>query len=130
MKQRIMASTAGFRWLSILLIILLTGIFQIQPALAAPLSDRNHAVPVAALKLVQFVNDPKTALDIQAVATLVDYVLGSKPNKETDLTTIHKAPGAYYAFDTRINFSNFLQYSYSKQIPSVVTSPSLLLIWQ
>ena len=37
-----------------------------------------------------------------------------------------KATGAYYEFDTRINFSSFLQYSYSSQIPSVLTSPASL----
>lgn len=126
MKRSIMASTAGFRWLSILLIILLIGIFQLQPAQAAPLSDSNHAVPVAALKLVQFVNDPKAVLDVQAIATLVDYVIGAKSSRESDLPTIQKAPGGYYEYDTRISFSDFLQYSYSSQIPAALTSPSSL----
>ena len=76
------------------------------------------------MKLVQFCADPKAGLDAQAVATLVDYVLGPKSNKEADLPKLQEAPGAYYEFDTRINFSSFLQYSYSHQIPSVLTSPS------
>ena len=126
MTQKTTKPAAGFRRLLILLIILLLTIFQLQPALALPVSDSSQAVPVAAMKLVQFGTDPKAGLDAQAVATLVDYVLGSKPNKEADLPKIQKAPGAYYEFDTRISFSNFLQYSYSNQIPSVLTSPSSL----
>ena len=126
MKQKTTKPAVGFRRLSIPLIILLLAIFQLQPALAVPVSDSSQAVPAAAMKLVGFGTDPKAGLDAQAVATLVDYVLGSKPNKETDLPTFQKAPGAYYEFDTRISFSNFLQYSYSNQIPSVLTSPSSL----
>jgi hypothetical protein len=128
MKQRTTKSAAGFRRLSIPLIILLLAIFQLQPAMALPLplSDSSHAVPAAAMKLVGFGADPKAGFDARAVATLVDYVLGSKPNKEADLPIFQKAPGAYYEFDTRISFSNFLQYSYSNQIPLILTSPSSL----
>lgn len=126
MKQMTTKSTAGFQRLAIPLIILLLAIFQLQPALALPISDNNNAVATAAMKLVQFGSDPKARLDTLAVATLVDYVLGAKPNKETDLPSFHKAPGAYYEFDTRISISKFLQYSYSNQIPSVFTSPSSL----
>ena len=117
-------SASGIQRLAIPLIILLLAIFQLQPALALPVSDSNQVVTAAAMKLVQFGSDPKTQLDTLAVATLVDYVLGAKPNKETDLPSFHKAPGAYYEFDTRTSISKFLQYSYSNQIPSVLTSPS------
>jgi len=126
MTQNKTKPAVDFRWLSILLIILLLTIIQLQTVLAEPVSDSSQAVSVAAMKLVEFGTDSKAGLDVQAVAMLVDYVLGSKPNKETDLPTVHKAPGAYYVFDTRINFLNFLQYSYSNQIPSVLTSPSSL----
>ncbi|PKN36945.1 MAG: hypothetical protein CVU62_12680 [Deltaproteobacteria bacterium HGW-Deltaproteobacteria-2] len=126
MKQMTTKSTAGFQRLAIPLIILLLAIFQLQPALALPISDNSNAVATAAMKLVQFGSDPKARIDTLAVATLVDYVLGAKPNKETDLPSFHKAPGAYYEFDTRISISKFLQYSYSNQIPSVFTSPSSL----
>jgi hypothetical protein len=78
------------------------------------------------MKLVGFCADPNAGLDAQAVATLVDYVLGPKPSKEVDLPKLQEAPGAYYEFDTRINFSGFLQYSYTNQIPAVLTSPSSL----
>jgi hypothetical protein len=56
----------------------------------------------------------------------VDYVLGPKPSKEVDLPKLKEAPGAYYEFETRVNFSSFLQYSYTSQIPLVLTSPSCL----
>jgi hypothetical protein len=126
---RDLACPSGYqviRWLSIALMISLLTIFQHQPALAIPLSDSSSPIPIAAMKLVQFCADPKVGLDAQAVATLVDYVLGPKSNKEADLPKLQEAPGAYYEFDTRINFSSFLQYSYSNQIPSVLTSPSSL----
>ncbi|MGA3281865.1 MAG: hypothetical protein ABSD50_12890 [Smithella sp.] len=125
-KKMTTKSSAGFQRLAIPLIILLPVIFQLQPALALPLSDNNKVVTAAAMKLVAFGSDPKAQLDIPAVATLVDYVLGAKPNKETDLPSLNKAPGAYYEFDTRISISRFLQYSYSSRIPSVLTSPSSL----
>jgi hypothetical protein len=76
------------------------------------------------MKLVQFCADPQAELDAQAVAALVDYVLGPKSDKEADLPKLQEAPGAYYEFDTRVNFSSFLQYSYSHQIPSALTSPA------
>jgi len=119
-------SSAGIWRLAIPLIILLPVIFHLQPALALPASDNNQIVTAAAMKLVAFGSDPKAQLDIPAVATLVDYVLGAKPNKETDLPSLNKAPGAYYEFDTRISISRFLQYSFSSRIPSVFTSPSSL----
>jgi hypothetical protein len=126
MKQMTTKSTVCFQRLAIPLIILLLAIFQLRPALALPISDSNNDVTAAAMKLVQFGSDPKARLDTLAIATLVDYVLGAKLNKETDLPSFHKAPGAYYEFDTRISISKFLQYSYSNQIPSVLTSPSSL----
>jgi len=124
MKKRKTNKSFGFRWLSVALTILLLAIFQNQPAQALPLSDSSNPVPAAAMKLVQFCADPNVGLDSQAIATLVDYVLGPKLNKESGLPALQKATGAYYEFDTRINFSNFLKYSYNNQIPSVLTSPA------
>lgn len=126
MKQRTTKATGGFLRLSIPVILLLLAIFQLQPALAAPVPDSSRDVPDAAIRLVQFGTDSQTGLNSRAVATLVDYVLGSKPNKEADLPAFNKATGAYYEFDTRISFSNFLQYSYNRQIPAVLRSPSSL----
>ena len=126
MIPRTTRPAVSFWRLSITLIILLLAVFHLQPALAVPLSDSTHAVPAAAMKLVQFGTNPKSGLDAQSVATLVDYVLSAKPVKEASLPVVNKAPGAYYEFDTRIGFSNFLQYSYSHQIPAALTSPSSL----
>jgi hypothetical protein len=127
MMKKITTKTAsGIRRLSIALMISLLTIFQQQPALAVPLSDSANPVPAAAMKLVQFCTDPKVGLDAHAVATVVDYVLESKPSKEADLPKINEIPGAYYEYDTRINFSHFLQYAYSKQIPAALTSPASL----
>jgi hypothetical protein len=91
MKKRTTNPASGsrdhqvIRWLLIALIISLLTIFQYQPALAIPLSDSSSPIPAAAMKLVQFCADPKVGLDTQAIATLVDYVLGPKSNKEADL---------------------------------------------
>ena len=126
MKKRTTNPASGLRWLLIALIISLLTIFQYQPALTIPLSDSSSPIPAAAMKLVQFCADPKVGLDTQAIATLVDYVLGPKSNKEADLPKIQEVPGAYYEFDTRINFSSFLQYSYNSKIPSALTSPASL----
>ena len=116
----------GFRRPLIVLVILLLVMFRHQPALAIPLSDNSNSIPAAAMKLVQFCVDPKIGLDNRDVAALVDYVLGPKISKEAELPKIQEAPGAYYEFDTRINFSSFLQYSYNNQIPSDLTSPASL----
>jgi len=116
----------SLRWLLITLMISLLTIFQHQPAMAISLTDSASHVPAAAMKLIQFCANPKAGLDAQSVAILVDYVLESKSNKEAALPKLKETPGAYYEFDTRINFSSFLQYSYSNQIPSVLTSPASL----
>jgi len=76
------------------------------------------------MKLVQFCADPSVRLDIQAVATLVDYVLEPKSNTETDLPKLQECPGAYHEFDTKITFSRFLAYAYNPQIPAALTRPS------
>ena len=110
----------------ITLIISLLTMFQYQPALAVPLTDNASPVPAAALKLIGFCANPKVGLDAQAIAILVDYVLEQKSSKESDLPKIKETPGAYYEFDTRISFTNFLQYSYSNQAPAALTSPASL----
>jgi hypothetical protein len=127
MKKRTTDTAAAFRRLAIVFVILMLAVFQNQRAFAAPPSDGSNPVPAAAaMKLVQFCADPKIGLDSEAVATLVDYVLGSKPSRESGLPSYGKATGAYHEFDTRISFANFLKYSYSSQIPSVLTSPASL----
>ena len=118
----------GFRFILIALLSLLLTVFQHQSvqAQALSLAETSSPIPIAAMKLVQFCADPKVGLDAQAVATLVDYVLGPKSSNEADLPKLQDATGAYYEFDTRINFASFLKYSYSHQIPSVLTGPSSL----
>ncbi len=107
MKIKTTNLSSGFRWLSTALMISLLTIFQHQPALALSLADSSSPIPAAAMKLVQFCADPKVGLDAQAVAVLVDYVLGPKSNEEADLPKLQEASGAYYEFDTRINFVQF-----------------------
>ncbi len=126
MKKRTTNPATGFRWLSTTLMVSLLILFQYQPAFASSPSDSSSPIPVAAMKLVAFCADPKTGLDARAVATLVDYVLEPKSNKETALPTIQESTGAYYEFDTAINFASFLQYSYTSKIPSAIMSPSSL----
>jgi hypothetical protein len=82
------------------------------------------AVNEAAFKLVQFCNDPKVGLDEEAIATLVDYVLSSKQDREHALPQSQKCSGAYYEFDTKVSFSRFIEYSYNPLIPAVITRPS------
>ena len=124
MKIWSMNLSSGFRWLSMAVMLSLMILFQHQPALALSPSDSSSPVPIAAMKLIHFCADPKVGLDAQAVATLVDYVLGPKPNKEADLPKLQECPGAYYEFDTKITFLRFLEYAYSSQIPAPLTRPS------
>ncbi|MGV8057091.1 MAG: hypothetical protein AB2L12_03505 [Smithellaceae bacterium] len=108
-----------------MMISLLT-VFQYKSALAVSLSDSFNPIPVAAMKLVQFCANPQAGLDAQAVAVLVDYVLEPKSNKEAELPEFQESTGAYYEFDTRINFSSFLQYAYNNKVPAALTRPSSL----
>jgi len=126
MKKILTNYISGLHRPLIALIILLLIIFGHRPALAISLTDSASPVPAAAMKLVAFCADPKAGLDAQAVAILVDYVLEPKANKEAELPKIKETPGAYYEFDTRINFSSFLQYSYNNQVPASLTSPASL----
>ncbi|HET6489713.1 MAG TPA: hypothetical protein VFG28_08115, partial [Syntrophales bacterium] len=126
MKKRTTNPATGLRWLSITLIVSLLTIFQYKPALASSPSDSSSLVAAAAMKLVAFCADHKAGLNAQAVATLVDYVLEPKSNKENALPKIQEATGAYYEFDTAINFTSFLQYSYNSKIPAALMSPSSL----
>jgi len=70
--------------------------------------------------------DPKIGLDENSVATLVDYVLSSKPAKEKGLPKSNDCTGAYYEFDTKITFPRMIEYSFSPFIPPVITRPSSL----
>jgi len=104
------------------------------PASVSLASDVKMSVNEAAARLVQFCGDPKTSLDEEAVATLVDHVLAEKPQKDKEraLPEAQKCPGGYYEFDARITFPRFMEYSYTSLIPGVITRPSSLRysIWQ
>jgi len=127
MKKNTINSAPGLRRLLTTLIIALLILFQPQiSAAGAPPLDTASPIPAAAMTLVQFCADPKARLDDQAVATVVDYVLEQKSAKEFELPKLQDAPGAYYESETRISFTNFLQYSYSDQIPASLTSPASL----
>jgi len=88
----------------------------------------------ATAHLVQFCVDPKVNLDERALAVVVDYVLAEKPqkDKEKSLPEAQKCTGAYYEFDAKITFPRFMEYSYTAQIPGVITRPSSLRysVWQ
>lgn len=108
--------------------IMLFGTLLLRSHIASALSpaEATSPIPAAAMNLIQFCADPKAELDLQAVATLADYVLQSKQKKEFALPKSQECTGAYYEFDTKISFPRFMEYSYNAQIPSVLTRPSSL----
>lgn len=108
----------------IILVLLLT--FIHQNAIASSSKGGLSAVNEAAMKMVQFCIEPKVGLDEQAVATLVEYVLDSKQNKEHALPKSLESTGAYYEFDTKSTFHQFIEYFYTARIPSAITRPSSL----
>ncbi|PKN84866.1 MAG: hypothetical protein CVU51_09700 [Deltaproteobacteria bacterium HGW-Deltaproteobacteria-1] len=115
-------SASGRLRLTIILIVSLLTALTNQQALAAvsPLNS-DSPVPVAVMKLISFCNNPKAGLDLQAVTTLVDYVLEPKSLKEAVLPKIQDATGAYFESDIRINFADFINYSYNSTIPAAMT---------
>jgi hypothetical protein len=115
-----------FRYILASVVFLVLFILLYQPVAALSTASGRSSVNDAAMRLVRFCIDPKTGLDEQAAATLVDYVLSAKPVKENALPESLECPGAYYEFDTRITFPRFMDYSYNAFIPSVVTRPSSL----
>jgi len=117
---------ACIRRFAISLIFFLAVFGSFHAAQAAPPSDAVQAASATAMKLIRFGADPKIPFDVQAAGALVDYVLAAKPGREAALPNVNKAPGAYYEHDTKIGFAGFVQYSYTSQIPSILTSPSSL----
>ena len=117
---------AGVSRLFVVILSVLSLVFALPDAHAQSLSNPSGPVIAAAVKLVDFTTDSKTAIDISAMATLADFVIESKSTKEMELPKIRKAIGAYYEFDTKIDFLTFLQYSYTSQIPTALTSPASL----
>ena len=118
-----------FNWrreLSIVLTVLVMVISPYAAIIGAAQASSPDPVSAAAMNLVHFCADPQTGFNAGAADALVDYVLSSKSNKEVALPKIENATGAYYEFDTRIGFSNFLQYLYNSKIPSALMSPASL----
>jgi len=64
-----------------------------QPVVAFSLTDVPGPINDAAMQLVQFCIEPKAGLDEHAVATLVDYVLSSKQNREYALLNSQNCSG-------------------------------------
>jgi hypothetical protein len=110
--------------ISLVLVMMLTLLHK--PVAALSSVDASDPINDAAMKLVQFCIEPKTGLDEQAMAILVDYVLSPKQSKEYALPKSMDSTGVYYEFDTKINFSRFIEYSYNPLIPPVITRPSSL----
>ena len=96
-----------------------------QPAVALSPGEPSNTIIDSAKHLVQFCIDPKTGLNEDAVATVVDYVLTSKEKQEYSLPKSQQT-GAYYEFDTQTQFPRFINYSFSALIPPVITRPSSL----
>jgi hypothetical protein len=97
-----------------------------QNVMAFSSKDSLSSVNDAAMKLVQFCIEPKSGLDENAVATLVDYVLVPKQDKEHALQKSLESTGAYYEFDTKTTFARLIEYSYNPRIPVAITRPSSL----
>ena len=114
-----------YRLLSCIVLVLLL-IFPYKQVAALPSIDAANPINDAAMKLVQFCIEPKTGLDEQSIAVLVEYVLNSKQGKEYALPKSMDSTGVYYEFDTKINFPRFIEYSYNPLIPPVITRPSSL----
>ena len=108
------------------IVFLLLLVLLHQPAPVFSSEDTSMSINGAAMKLVQFCIDPRVGLDEQAVSILVAHVLSLKQNKEFALPKSLDSTGVYYEFDTKINFSRFIDYSYSALIPPVITRPSSL----
>lgn len=116
----------GFWYLAIAIGISLAVILRGGSSWAQPAADVPSPASDAAIKLVDFCQNPQGGLDEKAAHILIDYVLKSKPKKELALPGIREATGAYYEFDTKLNFATFLKYSFNHQIPASLTSPSSL----
>ncbi len=115
-----------YRYILVFFAFLMLSVLLYQPVSALSTTVGRTSVNDAAMRLVRFCMDPKVGFDGQAAAVLVDYVLNPKQGKEYALPESLDCPGAYYEFDTKINFPRFMEYSYTAFIPSVVTRPSSL----
>jgi len=115
---------AYFKRISGYIVIGLVSTILHQPVVAASLTEVPSPVSDAAMQLVQFCIEPKVGLNEAAVATLADYVLSSKQNREYSLPKSQECTGAYHEFDTKVTLPRFIEYSYNPLIPPVITKPS------
>jgi hypothetical protein len=122
----IMKKIVCLRWTGIALAFAWMTITVHLPAEAFSATASRSSINEAAMRLVQFCNDPKAGLDERAVATLVDYVLSTKKSTDHALPDSHGCPGGYQEFDTKTSFQRFIDYSFSSRVPAVVTRPSSL----
>ncbi len=125
MNQTPKNQAALFCRLAIGILFLLPLMMPPAYAASAQFPDTAKAVD-AAMELVSFARTPGAELNPQALTMLADFVLAAKPVAESDLPKKHKATGAYYEFDTNIDFISFMKYGYSSRIPSALTSPASL----
>ena len=108
-------------------IIFVAMLILLRPGAPLSAQDPSEQINDAAMKLMQFCNDPaKVGLDEHAAAVLTDYVIGPKQSKEHSLPSLNDGTGAYFEFDTKITFPRFMEYSYNPFIPPVITRPSSL----
>jgi hypothetical protein len=121
-----MKLSACLRRIGISLAVTLLFVTLHLTAAAFSSAESRKSINEAALRLVQFCNDPKGGFDERDVATLVDYVLSAKNDRTHVLPESTGCPGAYQEFDTKIVFPQFMDYSFNALIPSVVTRPSSL----
>ena len=127
MNEKIKKITGGVVGNGRFLVVgMLFALILMLPQSARAQSVSASGASAAAMKLIDFAVNTQNPLDVQAVETLVDYVLDAKSHQEGELPKIRQATGAYYEFDTRIDFARFLQYTYSNQVPSAMTSPASL----
>jgi hypothetical protein len=114
-------------WIGMFLALVVTLILLHPPIAASAPAEASDPVSDAALQLVQVSVDPNTALNQQAVATLIDHVLGAKQaNRQYTLPKSQGCTGAFFEFDTKISFPRFVEYSYNPSIPAAVSRPSSL----
>jgi len=108
------------------LILVSFSILLQQPVSALSSIDATNPVNDAVMRLVRFCIDPRIGFDEQAIAVVLDYVMNPKKDREYILPKYHDSTGAYYEFETKIDFKRFAEYSYNAQIPPVITRPSSL----
>jgi hypothetical protein len=103
---------------------------------AAGVSDKGDAPPVweeGIAHLFSVLKSKESALDIQRVSGLLDFVVSDKGGEAgLDLGKRENATGAYFFSDVKAPLSKVIKYAYNPKIPSYVTLPSVIRLggWQ